>query len=176
MQNCYASRLQEVTDTYLEHKSGQMREYPVNSANAICGTRIAPDDGNTQWEFLMDKAPLRITGGVHPPNPEGGKERGKSHEKGGKLAMKRISIFLFLSVLSHLLVAVTASADPRMETNKNFCHFILDPLNTDNEVFAAGCDSVITVVEKTTNADNALEQCEEDNYVANGHALVLKQA
>ena len=90
--------------------------------------------------------------------------------------MKRISIFLFLSVLSHLLVAATASADPRMETNKNFCHFILDPLNTDNEVFAAGCDSVITVVEKTTNADNALEQCEEDNYVANGHALVLKQA
>ena len=88
--------------------------------------------------------------------------------------MKRISIFLLLSVFSHLLVAVTAFADPRMETNKNFCHFILDPLNTDNEIFAAGCDSVITVVEEVTAAVNALGQCEEGNYVASGHAMVKK--
>jgi hypothetical protein len=35
-----------------------------------------------------------------------------------------------------------------METNNNFCHFILDPDNTDHEVFLAGCNAIITVAEK----------------------------
>jgi hypothetical protein len=88
--------------------------------------------------------------------------------------MKRISIFLFILVAAYLLSAFTAFADPRMETNKNFCHFILNADNTDNEGFLAGCDSVITVVEKVAAAVNAQTNCTEQNYVASGYALVTK--
>ena len=46
-----------------------------------------------------------------------------------------------------LIILVTfvgfAYADPRMETTDNFCHMILDPQNTDNEIFVSGCDSQI---------------------------------
>ena len=87
--------------------------------------------------------------------------------------MKRIFMLFLLGVSAYLLAAVAVSADPRMETNKNFCHFILDPDNTDNEIFVAGCDSVITVVEKPVNAANAQIQCYE-NAAASGYAMVKK--
>jgi hypothetical protein len=87
--------------------------------------------------------------------------------------MKRIFMFFLLVVPAYLLAALAVSADPRMETNKNFCHFILDPDNTDNEIFMAGCDSVITVVEKAANATHAQIQCNE-NAVASGYATVKK--
>jgi hypothetical protein len=87
--------------------------------------------------------------------------------------MKRVSVLLlFISV--HIIFAVTASADPRMETNDNFCHFILNAENTDNEVFLAGCDSVITVVEKVAGAEGVTAKCEENNYMASGYAAVTK--
>ncbi len=58
--------------------------------------------------------------------------------------MKRLLIIFFIAV-APILIANNAIADPRMETNDNFCHFILDADNTDNEVFQAGCDSSIAV-------------------------------
>ena len=61
-----------------------------------------------------------------------------------------------------------------METNKNFCHFILNAGDTDNEVFLAGCNSVITVVEKVAAAGSATVQCEENNYMANGYGTATK--
>ena len=90
--------------------------------------------------------------------------------------MKKVIVIVLLLVTVHLFVTATASADPRMETNKNFCHFILDPNNTDNEVFVAGCDSVITVVEKTAAASTVQARCEEEqNYIAKGYAIVIKE-
>ena len=56
-----------------------------------------------------------------------------------------VTLLFWISVC--LVTVNAASADPRMETNNNFCHFILDPVNTDNEIFVAGCDSAITTVE-----------------------------
>ncbi len=50
-------------------------------------------------------------------------------------------------ILSLMVMAGTATADPRMEVTDNFCHFILDPDNTDNEIFLGGCDGKIAVVE-----------------------------
>ena len=87
--------------------------------------------------------------------------------------MKKISVLLLL-ISVHIIFAVTASADPRMETNDNFCHFILNSGNTDNEVFLAGCDSVITVVEKVAGAGEITAKCEENNYMASGYATVTK--
>lgn len=62
--------------------------------------------------------------------------------------MKRTAVSALCFVSMCLVFALPVSADPRMETNNHFCHFILNAGNTDNEVFLAGCDSVITVVEK----------------------------
>lgn len=87
--------------------------------------------------------------------------------------MKKLSAFLLL-ISVHIIFAAIAFADPRMETNDNFCHFILNAENTDNEVFLAGCDSVITVVEKVAGAGEATVKCEESNYMANGYAAVTK--
>ena len=87
--------------------------------------------------------------------------------------MKKLSVLLLL-ISVHIIFAVTASADPRMETNDNFCHFILNTGNTDNEVFLAGCDSVITVVEKLDDAGGITAKCEESNYMASGYATVTK--
>ena len=74
---------------------------------------------------------------------------------------------LLLALLFTAAVAPQASADPRMETNDNFCHFILDPLYTDNEVFVAGCDSSIVTVELPRAAGAAGAECER--YVARGY-------
>ena len=87
--------------------------------------------------------------------------------------MKKLFVFLLL-ISVHIVFAMTASADPRMETNDNFCHFILNADNTDNEVFFAGCDSVITVVEKVAGAEGVTAKCEESNYMASGYAAVTK--
>jgi hypothetical protein len=95
--------------------------------------------------------------------------------KGGNREMKRISVLLFIFVTAHMLFAFTAFADPRMETNNNFCHFILNADNTVNEVFLAGCDAVITVVEKVAAAVNTQTNCTEQNYVASGYAVVTKE-
>ena len=53
----------------------------------------------------------------------------------------------FILILSLFVMAGTAAADPRMEVTDNFCHFILDPNNTDNEIFLGGCDGKIAVVD-----------------------------
>jgi hypothetical protein len=89
--------------------------------------------------------------------------------------MKKIFVLSLLVVPMCLLSAMNVSADPRMETNKNFCHFILDATNTDNEVFMAGCDSVITVDEKVAEVGNI--QMSSNilcNYVASGYGKVEK--
>ncbi|MBM4145252.1 MAG: hypothetical protein FJ240_03115 [Nitrospira sp.] len=88
--------------------------------------------------------------------------------------MKKGIVFSLLLVATHLLFVAIASADPRMETNNNFCHFILDPNNTDNEVFVADCAAVITTVEKTVQAGTTNFKCEESNRIASGYATVTK--
>lgn len=88
--------------------------------------------------------------------------------------MKRILACLLFVFSLHLLVALTAYADPRMETNKNFCHFILEAVNTDHEVFLAGCDSTITVAIVTPTAGSPEVQCEDQNRVASGYAAATK--
>jgi len=60
--------------------------------------------------------------------------------------MRHIPAALFLLVAFGFAAAPPVSADPRMETNNNFCHFIMDPAETDNEVFVAGCNSSIATV------------------------------
>ena len=92
--------------------------------------------------------------------------------------MKKLVAVLCLMVCVSISFAFHAYADPRMETNKNFCHFILDAANTDNEVFFAGCDSVITTVEKietTGNPATKTTECEENNYIASGYGKRSKQ-
>ena len=89
--------------------------------------------------------------------------------------MKKRFFLLLLLVTMHLILIAIASADPRMETNNNFCHFILNADNTDNEVFLAGCNSIITVVEKVAAAANMKINCTEQNYVASGYATVTKE-
>lgn len=88
--------------------------------------------------------------------------------------MKKSFILLVCLVSVHFLLTSAVFADPRMETNNNFCHFILDPDNTDNEIFLAGCDSVITVVEKSTSAPAITVNCEGSNRVASGYAVADK--
>lgn len=90
--------------------------------------------------------------------------------------MRHRAAALLLPLALGLATAPSALADPRMETNDNFCHFILDPANTDNEVFVAGCDSTIATVELPA-ADAAGAECER--YVARGYGereVVLPQA
>jgi hypothetical protein len=87
--------------------------------------------------------------------------------------MKTFFVISLLLTFVLLSTAVPAFADPRMETNKNFCHFILDSQNTDNEVFVAGCDSAITVVENLEIAGTVQTECEE-NYVASGYSRIRR--
>ena len=62
--------------------------------------------------------------------------------------MKKITVFTVLFVVVVFFIALNASADPRMEISDNFCHCILDPIDTDNEVFVADCNPYI-IVEKS---------------------------
>lgn len=50
-----------------------------------------------------------------------------------------------------LTFVIKADADPRMEINDNFCHFIKDPNNTDNEIFIGGCDAKISVTDEVAS-------------------------
>lgn len=94
--------------------------------------------------------------------------------------MKKIAaVFLLLAV--PLLFTAVAQADPRMETNNNFCHFILDPENGDNEVFLADCAAVITVTEivdpdqpQVSVAPGEQSEC-NDNYRATGYGEASKR-
>lgn len=88
------------------------------------------------------------------------------------MAMKKILLALSLVIPFVLFAAVHASADPRMETNNNFCHFILNPDNTDIEIFMAGCNSEITVSEKVPTSGASQPSCE--NYTASGYARIEK--
>lgn len=54
--------------------------------------------------------------------------------------MKKLMYFI---VVMFVLGISTVSADPRMEINDNFAHMILDPVNTDDEIFISGADSFI---------------------------------
>jgi hypothetical protein len=80
--------------------------------------------------------------------------------------MKRIAGFLGLAAAIILAAVPSATADPRMEINNNFCHFILDDGNTDNEAFAAGCDATISTVEVLPPAGGTV-LCE--NLAARGY-------
>lgn len=89
--------------------------------------------------------------------------------------MKKLFVLSLLMVSMCLLIATGLSADPRMETNNNFCHFILDIDNTDNEIFMAGCNSVITVVEKVVETNSTkMSSVGCTPYIANGYAKVEK--
>jgi hypothetical protein len=93
---------------------------------------------------------------------------------GEEIKEMKKAIVLLICISLNLLLAVQAFADPRMETNKDFCHFILDPQNTDNEVFVADCGSVITTIEKADNAGTTQIKCEESNRIASGYATVSR--
>jgi len=96
------------------------------------------------------------------------------HSSGKEVKEMKNIIVLLIFFSMNLLFAVNAFADPRMETNKDFCHFILDPQNTDNEVFVADCGSVITTVEKTEKTGTTQIKCEESNRIASGYAIVSR--
>ena len=94
--------------------------------------------------------------------------------------MKKLLFALSLVVPVLLFVAHNVWADPRMETNNNFCHFIMNPDNTDYEVFMAGCNAEITVAQKVTVAQKATPsganqaECENENNSASGYGIVEK--
>ena len=94
--------------------------------------------------------------------------------------MKRIAIFAVLFVSMVFFMAFTASADPRMEIRGDFCHCILDPIDTNNEVFIADCGSSITVqknIETATNIETEMSLEGEptcDGYSATGYAKVTR--
>jgi hypothetical protein len=93
-------------------------------------------------------------------------EKGVTVMRGRLLAQGIVVLLVFLA-------AVQAPADPRIETNKTFCHFILSVENTDDEVFVAGCNSVITVrVPPPQAAGTKQANCE--NYVASGYIMLEK--
>ena len=86
--------------------------------------------------------------------------------------MKKLIGILMFFIFIHLCVVFPVSADPRMEINDNFCHFILDPTNTDNEVFLANCRAEITTIVPIPAAKGGLVTCE--NYIAGGFGQVTK--
>jgi hypothetical protein len=55
---------------------------------------------------------------------------------------------IFVCLLVLLLPAIVW-ADPRMETTDNFCHFIHNTTNADDESFIADCGSQISVNDTT---------------------------
>lgn len=96
--------------------------------------------------------------------------------------MKKVCVLALVVGLVPFLTVSGVGADPRMETNDNFCHFILDINNTDNEIFVAGCDSSITVLEDPAEAgltaggrEVAETGTDRTGYVASGYAKVVKK-
>lgn len=59
--------------------------------------------------------------------------------------MKQLFTIL-LTIILFTFLASPALADPRMEILDDFCHYILDPDNTDNEIFLGGCGARIRTV------------------------------
>lgn len=55
-----------------------------------------------------------------------------------------------LAVLA-VTVPFYAVADPRMEINDNFCHFVHNNVDADDETFAAGCNATISVQQGSAN-------------------------
>lgn len=101
-------------------------------------------------------------------------EQHDNYEKGGEWGMKQlISLLLVFFGLNMFIVSI-ASADPRMEINKDFCHFILDTVNTDNEVFVADCGAMITTTEKIVQTGTVQITCEENNKIASGYSVLNK--
>jgi hypothetical protein len=86
--------------------------------------------------------------------------------------MKKLFGILIFLFFVHLCIISPVFADPRMEINDNFCHFILDPTNTDNEVFVANCRAEITTIVPIPAAKGGLVTCE--NYIASGFGQVTK--
>jgi hypothetical protein len=98
--------------------------------------------------------------------------RQKEHRYGSRPIIRRVAFLIAFAVFLQTVVTLPALADPRMEIKANFCHFILDPYDTDIEAFVSGCEAVITVTEtmETQNAEGM--RCEK--YSANGYAKVVK--
>jgi hypothetical protein len=86
--------------------------------------------------------------------------------------MKKLFSILIFLIFVHLCIISSVFADPRKEINDNFCHFILDPTNTDNEVFLANCRAEITTIVPIPAAKGDLVTCE--NYIASGFGQVTK--
>jgi plastocyanin len=86
--------------------------------------------------------------------------------------MRKLFGILLVLVFVHLFVIFPVSADPRMEINDNFCHFILDPCETDNEIFIANCRAEITTIVPPPAAKEGQVMCE--NYIASGYGQVVK--
>lgn len=86
--------------------------------------------------------------------------------------MKKLCGILSFLIFAQLCVFLPVSADPRMEINDNFCHFILDPTNTDNEVFVANCRAEITTLVPLSAVRDSQVTCE--NYVASGYGQITK--
>jgi hypothetical protein len=87
-------------------------------------------------------------------------------------AMNKMFGIIMFMIFVHLCIVIPVSADPRMEINDNFCHFILDPTDTDNEVFVANCRAEITTIVPTPAAKGDMVTCE--NYIASGFGQVTK--
>jgi hypothetical protein len=83
--------------------------------------------------------------------------------------MKKAAVILQSIVLVILFIPFSALADPRMETNNNFCHYILETENTDHEVFLAGCNAIITVAEKPAVSASAAGGVACTNLTASGY-------
>ena len=89
--------------------------------------------------------------------------------------MKKLTVVLMVFCALTVLPSAAVQADPRMETNNDFCHFILDPEDGDNEVFVADCGSVITVTLKDDlPALKTEESCDTSNYEATGYSQAVK--
>jgi hypothetical protein len=58
--------------------------------------------------------------------------------------MKKLFVFVLV-----VFLPVVVWADPRMETADNFCHFIHNNTNADDESFVADCGSQISVNDTT---------------------------
>ena len=86
--------------------------------------------------------------------------------------MKKQLGILILLLFVHLCVVFPVFADPRMEINDNFCHFILDPANTDNEIFIANCRAEITTIVPPPASKENQVSCE--NYITSGYGQVAK--
>ena len=86
--------------------------------------------------------------------------------------MKKLFIMLMFLSFVHFCMILPVFADPRMEINDNFCHFILDPTETDNEIFAANCRAEVTTIVPSVTAKEGMVTC--TNYVASGYGHVTR--